>query len=104
MLTMLQDLVHHKGFADAALLNAISQHEDAAQEPELRRLLHHSLLANRFWLTLIRNLPFDLEDEMKIPESLGELAAKGVHVFALIVQPLKLQGGTGSTVAPIAIR
>jgi kynurenine formamidase len=35
---------------------------------------------------------------------LDELAAKRVHEFALIVEPLKIQGGTGSTVAPIAIR
>ena len=35
---------------------------------------------------------------------LDELAARGVHEFAFIVQPLKIQGGTGSTVAPIAIR
>jgi len=35
---------------------------------------------------------------------LDELAAKGVHEFAFIVQPLKVQGGTGSTVAPIAVR
>jgi kynurenine formamidase len=35
---------------------------------------------------------------------LDELAAKGVHEFALILQPLKIQGGTGSTVAPIAVR
>jgi kynurenine formamidase len=35
---------------------------------------------------------------------LEELAAKSVHEFAFIVQPLKIQGGTGSTVAPIAIR
>ena len=35
---------------------------------------------------------------------LDELAAKRVHEFAFIVQPLKLQGGTGSTVAPIAVR
>ena len=34
---------------------------------------------------------------------LDELAASDVYEFALIVQPLKLQGGTGSTVAPIAI-
>jgi kynurenine formamidase len=34
---------------------------------------------------------------------LDELAAKRVHEFALIVQPLKIQGGTGSTVAPIAV-
>ena len=35
---------------------------------------------------------------------LDELAAKRVQEFAFIVQPLKLQGGTGSTVAPIAVR
>jgi kynurenine formamidase len=35
---------------------------------------------------------------------LDQLAARGVHEFALVVQPLKIQGGSGSTVAPIAIR
>lgn len=35
---------------------------------------------------------------------LDELAAKNVYEFALILQPLKLEGATGSTVAPIAIR
>jgi len=35
---------------------------------------------------------------------LDELAAKRVHEFAFVMQPLKIQGGTGSTVAPIAIR
>jgi kynurenine formamidase len=35
---------------------------------------------------------------------LDELAAKGVHEFAFVMQPLKLQGGTGSTVSPVAIR
>ena len=34
---------------------------------------------------------------------LDELAAKRVYEFALIVEPLKIQGGTGSSVAPIAI-
>ena len=35
---------------------------------------------------------------------LDELAAKGVSEFAFVMQPLKIQGGTGSTVAPIAVR
>ena len=35
---------------------------------------------------------------------LDELAARRVYEFALIVEPLKIQGGTGSTVAPVAIR
>ena len=34
---------------------------------------------------------------------LAELAARRAYEFALIVEPLKIQGGTGSTVAPIAI-
>jgi kynurenine formamidase len=35
---------------------------------------------------------------------LDELAAKHVNEFAFIIQPLKIKGATGSTVAPIAIR
>ena len=35
---------------------------------------------------------------------LDEVAGKQVYEFALIVQPLKIQGATGSTVAPVAVR
>jgi kynurenine formamidase len=35
---------------------------------------------------------------------LDELAAKGIDRFAFVMQPLKIQGGTGSTVSPAAIR
>ena len=35
---------------------------------------------------------------------LDELAAKQVYEFAFVMQPLKIQGGSGSTVAPIAVR
>jgi kynurenine formamidase len=35
---------------------------------------------------------------------LDELAASRAYEFAFVVQPLKLQGATGSTVAPIAVR
>ena len=34
---------------------------------------------------------------------LDELAAAGVYEFAFVMQPLKMQGVTGSTVAPVAI-
>ena len=34
---------------------------------------------------------------------LDELAAKRVYEFAFILEPLKLRGATGSTVAPIAV-
>jgi len=35
---------------------------------------------------------------------LDDLAAKQIHEFAFIMQPMKLQGATGSTVAPVAVR
>jgi kynurenine formamidase len=35
---------------------------------------------------------------------LEELAAARAYEFALVLQPLKIQGATGSTVAPIAVR
>ena len=35
---------------------------------------------------------------------LDELAAKRAYEFAFMMQPLKIQGATGSTVAPIAVR
>jgi kynurenine formamidase len=35
---------------------------------------------------------------------LDELAAKKTSEFAFAMQPLKIQGATGSTVSPVAIR
>ena len=35
---------------------------------------------------------------------LDELTAKRVYEFAFIMQPMKLQGATGSTVSPVAVR
>ena len=35
---------------------------------------------------------------------LDELAAKRAYEFLFVIEPLKIKGGTGSTVAPIAIR
>jgi hypothetical protein len=65
MLEMLRDLVAHKGHANAALLNAIRQNTTAASDPELWELLHHILLANRFWLLTVLGLPFVHEDEAR---------------------------------------
>ena len=72
---MLRDLIDHKWYANAALLKAIRQHEKAAQDEELRKLFHHILLANRFWLMLSLQRPFVGEKESKVPESLDALIA-----------------------------
>jgi|SRR5215472_2411299 len=75
MLPMLQALVQHKWHANAALLQAIRQHETAAQDEELRKTLHHILLANRYWLLLSLGTPFNQDHEARIPESLEEIVA-----------------------------
>jgi uncharacterized damage-inducible protein DinB len=73
---MLQDLARHKGHANASLLKAIQQHEPAAQDEELRKILHHILLANRFWLLLILGIPFTFEAESRLPDSLAAVATR----------------------------
>ena len=60
-------------------------------DPELSLPVHQVLLVVH-GIHMLENLKLD------------ELAARGAHEFALIVEPLKIEGGTGSTVAPIAIR
>ena len=70
---MLRDLVAHKGYADAVLLTAIEQNASAAGDPELLELLHHMLLANRFWMLTILGQPFVVAEESKPAASLAEL-------------------------------
>jgi uncharacterized damage-inducible protein DinB len=76
MIDLLHDLIRHKAYANAALLKAIRRHEPAAQDPELRRLLHHIILADRFWLLLTLGHPFLQEEESPVPESLEAIAAR----------------------------
>ena len=52
----------------------------------------HQVLLVTHGIYLLENLELDA------------LAKDGVSEFALVVQPLKVKGGTGSTVAPIAVK
>ena len=60
-------------------------------DPQLSLPIHQIMLVIN-GVHLLENLKLD------------ELASKRAYEFAFIVEPLKIQGGTGSTVAPIAIR
>lgn len=60
-------------------------------EANLRSPVHQILLVAG-GIYLIENL------------KLTELVQKGIHEFAFVVQPLKLRGATGSSVAPVAMR
>jgi uncharacterized damage-inducible protein DinB len=76
MLEMLRDLVAHKGHADAALLRAVGRHDAAASDPAIWELLHHVLLANRFWLLAILEQPFHLEDEARLSDAFDALVER----------------------------
>ena len=76
MLAMLRDLVAHKWHANAALLGAIRQNEGAVSDSEISNLLHHILIANRFWLLTTLGLPFVLDDESRPAGSFGALVRR----------------------------
>lgn len=73
MVTLFQELFRHQAYADAALLTAVQRHEVAAKDDELRTLLHHVLIAHRFWLHLAQGLPFSAEAESNVPATLEAL-------------------------------
>ena len=60
-------------------------------DPQLSLPVHQIMLAVN-GIHILENLKLD------------ELAAKKVYEFAFVMQPLKAQGFTGSTVAPAAVR
>jgi uncharacterized damage-inducible protein DinB len=82
MLEMLRDLIAHKAHANAALLTAIQQNRAAASDPEMGELLHHVLLANRFWVLTILGLPFVLDDEARPASSFDALVQRYVSTQA----------------------
>jgi hypothetical protein len=88
MLEMLRDLVAHKGYADAALLKAVGENGAAKSDPEIRELLHHILLANRFWLCSILDVPFVLAHESRESSSLDALVQRYAAVHAPSGSPL----------------
>jgi uncharacterized damage-inducible protein DinB len=73
VLDMLRDLVAHKGYANASFLSSVQGSKDAAQDPEVRELLHHILVSNRFWTSSILGLPFNVEEELRSSRTLDEL-------------------------------
>jgi uncharacterized damage-inducible protein DinB len=73
MLAMIQDLIRHKWTANAALLTSIRSCDSAASDEAVRNLLQHILVANRYWLALTLERPFDLTAEMRVPAAFDDL-------------------------------
>jgi kynurenine formamidase len=78
---------------DPLLVGADNGPVEVSPNPDMQISLPvHQIMLVVHGIHLLENLKLD------------ELAAKGVHEFAFVMQPLKIQGSTGSTVAPVAIR
>lgn len=73
MLRMMRDLIAHKASANTLMLTAIRDHPEASRDPELRELLHHILVSNRFWTLKCLGRPFDRAQETIVPATLDEL-------------------------------
>jgi uncharacterized damage-inducible protein DinB len=76
MLSTIEELIRHKWWANGGLMRAIEQQPAAAEDEELRKMLHHILVSNRFWLFAIIGRPFDREVEMQIPASLAGIVER----------------------------
>ncbi len=83
MLAMLRDLVAHKGHANAALLEAVRGNGAAPADRELWDLLHHVLIADRFWVLAILERPFVHDDEARPSESFDALVDRYAGTQAL---------------------
>jgi kynurenine formamidase len=78
---------------DPMLIGADNWPVEVAPNPDTKLSLPvHQLALVVHGIHLLENLKLD------------ELAAKRVHEFAFVMQPLKAAGFSGSTVAPVAIR
>lgn len=73
MKKMLRDLTVHKGHANRMMMDAIGHHERARHDPEILVLLHHIMVANRFWYSMWVGEPFDLTRELPSSSSLEAL-------------------------------
>jgi uncharacterized damage-inducible protein DinB len=76
MLTLISDLFRHQSWADSALLAAVRKHTPAAEDPQLRELLHHIVAVQRFFLATCEGKAFDRQQEMHAPATLDELTER----------------------------
>lgn len=86
MLSLIDQLIRHKWWANDRILHAVEQYDPACDDPELRKLLHHILVANRYWLLLTLGRSFDDEVEKRIPESHEEVIAQFAQTERLEIE------------------
>lgn len=81
MSAMIQSLFAHQAWADSAILKAVADQEGAYADEEIRKLLHHMAVVQRFFLSLAQARPFDMERERQVPAAAADLERlfRGAH-------------------------
>jgi uncharacterized damage-inducible protein DinB len=73
MIPMFQSLWAHLSWADDAILKAVAEQPDAFAAEDIRKLLHHIVSVEQFFLSLFQGRPFDLARMKDLPASLAEM-------------------------------
>ena len=75
MIPMLQSLFAHQAWADALLLSAIRTNEALRENIELKKILHHTLIVQTFFLSLLEGRTPDMQAFSREPGAFDELLA-----------------------------
>jgi len=82
MKSMLECLFAHQAWADDQILKAVGEVDGAWADEEIRKLLHHIVTVQRFFLSLCLGREFDMEREWKLPENTAEIASRFAEAHA----------------------
>ena len=87
---LLTELYAHQAWADSALFGAVAASPSASSDTQLLALLHHIVVVQRFFTTVLKHSEFDMERERKPPESLDALEqlsnATNLELLTLVKQ------------------
>lgn len=71
MIETIRSLFEHQEWADTKLLSAVSSHEPAALDPQMRWTLHHIAGVQRVFLAIVHGREVDAEAMKRVPETLA---------------------------------
>lgn len=82
MIELIQSLFAHLAWADRAILTAVAAHDGAYADDELRKWLLHTVTVQRFFLSLLQQVPFDREREGQVPGAVDEMERRFAEAHA----------------------
>ena len=75
MIDSIRSLFEHQEWADTKLLSAVSSHEPAALDSQMKWTLHHIAGVQRVFLSIVHGRQVDAEAMKRVPDSLAAIEA-----------------------------